>query len=85
MTEAVELKAALLGGLASGMILQLDLTRVEAVDITTLQLLCAADAEATRVGASIVPLLSEAVHAAARNAGLALFAASADGEKSCPK
>ena len=69
LASAVELKRALLEGLASGRDLRLDLERAEGIDIAVLQLLWAAGRVAERAGAGIAVLLPEAAGAVAREAG----------------
>jgi anti-anti-sigma regulatory factor len=66
---AVELKAALLEGLASGRDLRLELEHAEEIDVTAMQLLWAAEREAAREGRRIVSHISEAAGRAARDAG----------------
>jgi anti-anti-sigma regulatory factor len=69
LTSATELKTLLLDWLASGKDLELDLERVEEIDIAILQLLWAAGREAAGKGAGMVGRLSEAAAMAARDAG----------------
>ena len=73
VTSAAELKALLLDGLASGGELRLDLDRAEAIDITVMQLLWAAGAEAERTGARIATRMPERAGSAAREAGFERF------------
>ena len=67
--DAAELKSLLVGCLSSGKKLEIDLERVEEIDITILQLLAAAGREAARDGRVIVGRASAAVMAAVRDAG----------------
>jgi hypothetical protein len=53
--------------------LELDLLRVETIDIAVMQLLWAAGREAERRGAKVAIHISEAAAAAARNAGFESF------------
>jgi anti-anti-sigma regulatory factor len=77
---AAELKQALLEALACGTSVQVGLEKTSEVDITTLQLLCAAQQEAKKrrlsFSAGAVP---ECVCAAIRDAGLDLFSEVAAG------
>jgi anti-anti-sigma factor len=69
ITSAAEVKEALLAGLAAGTELHLDLERVEAIDVTVMQLLWAAGREADRTGVALAGRMSEAAAALAREAG----------------
>jgi anti-anti-sigma regulatory factor len=69
LTSAGELKNMLLEWLAAGKDLELDLEAAEDVDITILQLLCAAMREAARTGVGIAIRASGAVAAAVRDSG----------------
>jgi hypothetical protein len=69
VTSATEFKGLLLEGLASAKELELDLERSGEIDLTVLQLLCAAEREAARVGSGFLSRASEAVSSTARGAG----------------
>jgi len=69
LASAVELKALLLEWLASGKDLQLDLERVDEIDITAMQLLWAAGGEAESRGVPASGRPSAEVAAALRDAG----------------
>lgn len=69
VAEAAELKRLLREGLASGRKLHLDLERVEAIDVTFMQLLHAALRETDRAGEGLGLRLSEAAEIAFRGAG----------------
>jgi ABC-type transporter Mla MlaB component len=73
VTSAAELQRVLIEGLASGRELQVDLQRAEAIDITVLQLLWAAEREAARTGARLALRVSDAAAGAAREAGFERF------------
>lgn len=73
VTAATELRRLLVEGLACSSSLQMDLERVDEIDITTLQLLWAAGREAIRVGGSIKIDLPETFGLAAREAGFEHF------------
>jgi anti-anti-sigma factor len=73
IASAVELKQALLEGLAAGTDLHLDLEKLTICDITALQLLWAAGKEAARTGVKFVAPVTEAAAQAAREAGFELF------------
>jgi len=78
LASAPELKRLLLEWLESGKDLQLDLERADEIDITLLQLLCAAGHEAARAGLGMVSRVSEAAAAAAREAGFVRFPGAAE-------
>ena len=69
MAEAVELKRALLEGLASDKELQLDLQRTEEIDVTVMQLLHAAVRKAEGSGKVMVIRASVAAKRALEGAG----------------
>ena len=69
LTSAAELKALLLEWLATGKSLELDLRRVEEIDITIMQLLWAAARQAANIGVECVGRASDAVMTAARDSG----------------
>jgi anti-anti-sigma regulatory factor len=71
ITSALELKDLLLEWLAAGKNLELDLQRAEDIDITIMQLLCAASREAARTGAGISGCASGVAFEAVRGAGFA--------------
>jgi anti-anti-sigma regulatory factor len=73
LTSAGELKRLLVEGLASGRDLHVDLERVEAIDVTALQLLWSAGRDADRAGSAIVIRASEAANESARDAGFSGF------------
>jgi hypothetical protein len=73
VTSAAELKRLMLGALASGAALRLDLESVEAIDISILQLLWVAGRDAARTGARIEIHLPEKAGKAAREAGFERF------------
>ena len=66
-----ELKSMLLDWISSGKSLHLDLERAEAIDLTVLQLLCAAGREALARGVEMTIRSSEAADRAACDAGFA--------------
>jgi anti-anti-sigma regulatory factor len=69
MTAAAELKSLLLEGLASTKPLKLDLESAGEIDVSLLQLLCAAESAAAREGLKFVIRAPEAMSAAVRDAG----------------
>jgi anti-anti-sigma regulatory factor len=69
VASAGELKELLLEWLAARRDLELDLQRVEEIDITIMQLLWAAAREAGRMGVGVGACASAAAAAAARDAG----------------
>lgn len=69
VTSATELKGVLLGALAEGRELQVDLEAAEAIDISIMQLLWATGRAAERRGTGFAVRASEAVALAARDAG----------------
>ena len=69
LSEAVELKALLIEGLASGRKLHLDLERAEQIDVTFMQLLQAVLLEAYRAGVELAMRMSEAAEIALLGAG----------------
>jgi len=71
VTSAAELKEMLLEWLSSGKDLELDLERVEEIDITVLQLLWAAARDGARMGGKIVAGASPAAALAVCEAGFA--------------
>ncbi len=73
LTSALKLKGLLIEGLASGKELQVDLEKVQEIDITVLQLLFAAGREASRESRGFVSRVPEAVSSAARDAGFESF------------
>ena len=73
IATAAEWKGRMLEWLASGGDLQLDLERVEAMDVALLQLLVAAEREAARTGSVITARLSKVAQEAARDAGFDAF------------
>jgi anti-anti-sigma factor len=73
IASAVELKRALLEGLAAGRDLHLDLEQLANFDISALQLFWAAGKEAARTGVKLVVPVTEAAARAAREAGFELF------------
>jgi anti-anti-sigma regulatory factor len=73
IASAVELKQALLQGLAAGMDLHLDLEQLANIEITAMQLFWAAGKEAARTGVNFVVPVTEAAGRAAREAGFEPF------------
>jgi len=69
LASAADLKKRLLDWLAAGTHLELDLQRVDEIDIPILQLLWAAGRESAAKGARLVGPPSEAAARAAREAG----------------
>lgn len=73
LTSVVELRGALLEGLASGKELQLDLERAGKIDITFLQLLWSAERQAARAGSGFVSRVSKTAADVARDSGFEGF------------
>jgi anti-anti-sigma regulatory factor len=73
VTSAEKLRSLLLEGLASDKDLQLDLERVEEIDVTVMQLLWAARRDADRAGKGIVIRVSKVAAATAREIGFQRF------------
>jgi anti-anti-sigma factor len=73
IASSVELKQALLAGLAAGMDLHLDLEQLANFDITAMQLFWAAGKEAQRTGVKFVIPVTEVAARAASAAGFELF------------
>jgi anti-anti-sigma factor len=73
IASAVELKQALLEGLATGRDMHLDLEQLANFDITAMQLFWAAGKEAARTGAKFVVPVTDAAARAAREAGFERF------------
>lgn len=73
MTSAAELKDLLLGGLASGKELRMDLEHAGEIDISFLQLLWAAERAASESVSGFTALVSGAAGSLARNAGFEAF------------
>jgi anti-anti-sigma factor len=73
VASAEEVKRLLMEALASQGGFELDLERVETIDIAVMQVLWAAGREAERKGAKVAIHISEAAAAAARNAGFERF------------
>ena len=73
IASAVELKQALLEGLAAGTDLHLDLGQLANFDITAMQLFWAAGKEAARSGVKFVVPVTEAAARAAHEAGFERF------------
>lgn len=69
MTEAVEMKQALIEGLSSGKEVYFDLERAQEIDIAILQLLWAAARDAASNGLRFSSHVSEAAAAISRHAG----------------
>jgi anti-anti-sigma factor len=78
IASAVELKQALVEGLAAGRDLHLDLEQLANFDITAMQLFWAARKEAARTGVKFVVPVTETAARAAREAGFELFGGIAD-------
>lgn len=72
IAQAAGFKARLLDWAASDDDLELDLAKVESIDITILQLLCAAGCAAAEKGHGIRATVSEAACLAAADAGFVL-------------
>ena len=75
LASAAGLKQRLLEWVASGQDLELDMEKVEQIDVTLLQLLVAAAREAAHQGTGITVRASTAAESAARDAGFDAFAA----------
>jgi anti-anti-sigma regulatory factor len=85
LASAGDLKKLLVGGLASGKNLRVDLGGVEEIDLAAMQLLWAAGQEAERAGVGIEVRMTEAAAGAARAAGFERIAGPAGTGDGWPK
>jgi anti-anti-sigma regulatory factor len=85
VTSATELKELLLQALASGTRIDVDLSAVEEIDVTALQLLWAARNQARSSARGFTLLLSETAAGVAAEAGFDLTPRPADRGAECPR